>query len=120
MLVEALKRACFQDGRNEHNGSPNASPRVNSEGAAVTIGIAEVGDGEWSFPGPRFHIRCPYHDDHYWQDLQNRSPDEFDEACQFDETIRHLPGVKASAFSTAAAFRCGTLTSPGRAANGAR
>jgi hypothetical protein len=39
-------------------------------------------------------ITWPYHDDHYWQDLQNRSPDEFDEACQFDETIRHLPGGK--------------------------
>ena len=46
----------------------------------------------------RFQITCPYHDDHYWQDLQNRSPDEFDEACQFDETIRHLPGVKGECF----------------------
>ena len=43
-------------------------------------------------------LGCPYHDDHYWQDLQNRSPDEFDEACQFDETIRHLPGVKGECF----------------------
>src|SRR5207248_4107984 len=45
-----------------------------------------------------FPITCPYHDDHYWQDLQNRYPDEFDEACQFDETIRHLPGVKGECF----------------------
>jgi hypothetical protein len=45
-----------------------------------------------------FSITCPYHDDHYWQELQNRSPDEFDEACQFDETIRHLPGVKGECF----------------------
>ena len=43
-------------------------------------------------------LGCPYHDDHYWKDLQNRSPAEFDEACQFDETIRHLPGVKGECF----------------------
>src|SRR6202022_2523189 len=43
-------------------------------------------------------LGCPYHDDPFWQDLQNRSPDEFDEACQFDDTIRHLPGVKGECF----------------------
>jgi hypothetical protein len=45
-----------------------------------------------------FSITCPYHDDRYWVDLQQRSPDEFEAACQFDETIRLLPGVKGECF----------------------
>ena len=43
-------------------------------------------------------VGCPYHDDRYWVDLQQRSPDEFEAACQFDETIRLLPGVKGECF----------------------
>ena len=45
-----------------------------------------------------FSITCPYHDDRYWVDLEQRSPDEFEAACQFDETIRLLPGVKGECF----------------------
>jgi hypothetical protein len=41
---------------------------------------------------------CPYHDDHYWQTLQQSCPEEFEAACQFDETIRLLPGVKGECF----------------------
>ena len=41
---------------------------------------------------------CPYHDDNYWRALQAESPDEFEEACRFDETIRRLPGVKGECF----------------------
>ena len=43
-------------------------------------------------------IGCPFHDDNYWRELRERSPDEFEEACQFDETIRHLPGVRGECF----------------------
>jgi len=43
-------------------------------------------------------VGCPYHDDAYWLTLQQQSPDEFEEACRFDETIRHLPGVKGECF----------------------
>ena len=65
-------------------------------------------------------IGCPFHDDRYWLDLQQRSPEEFEDACRFDETIRHLPGVKASASCTAAASPCGRSTSPGPGESGAR
>jgi len=43
-------------------------------------------------------IACPYHDDRYWLELQQSSPDEFEDACRFDETIRMLPGVKGDCF----------------------
>lgn len=43
-------------------------------------------------------IACPFHDDAYWRELQLHSPDEFADACQFDEIIRHLPGVRGECF----------------------
>lgn len=33
-------------------------------------------------------IVCPYHDDAYWFDLSENAPDEFEQACLFDEWIR--------------------------------
>jgi hypothetical protein len=45
-----------------------------------------------------FSITCPYHDDRYWANLQQYSPEEFEAACRFDETIRFLPGVKGECF----------------------
>jgi hypothetical protein len=46
----------------------------------------------------RFQITCPFHDDAYWAAMQQNSPEEFEEACRFDETIRLLPGVKGECF----------------------
>ena len=43
-------------------------------------------------------LGCPFHDDNYWRELREQSPDEFEEACRFDETIRHLPGVRGECF----------------------
>lgn len=33
-------------------------------------------------------IGCPFHDDSYWKNMKRKSPDEFEDACQFDEAIR--------------------------------
>lgn len=33
-------------------------------------------------------IGCPFHDDNFWKEMQKNSPDEFEQACQFDEQIR--------------------------------
>lgn len=33
-------------------------------------------------------IVCPYHDDAYWLDLYENAPDEFEQACCFDEWLR--------------------------------
>lgn len=32
---------------------------------------------------------CPFHDDPEWQDMKDNRPDEFEDACQFDEAQRH-------------------------------
>src|SRR5207253_2957692 len=40
----------------------------------------------------------PYLDALYLAHLQQRSPDELEAACQCDETIRLLPGVKGECF----------------------
>ena len=31
---------------------------------------------------------CPYHDNEYWRHIRDKSPEEFEEACQFDEAVR--------------------------------
>ena len=31
---------------------------------------------------------CPYHKNDYWRCLKNEWPDDFEEACEFDEKIR--------------------------------
>jgi len=33
-------------------------------------------------------VGCPYHSNGYWLDMKNESPNEWQEACQFDEKIR--------------------------------
>lgn len=34
-------------------------------------------------------IGCPFHSDIYWIDLKKNNPDEFEDACQFDDSIRN-------------------------------
>lgn len=34
-------------------------------------------------------IFCPYHNNDYWRYLKNEWPDEFEQACEFDEIIRN-------------------------------
>lgn len=33
---------------------------------------------------------CPYHDDAYWHALKTKAPDDFEDACKFDDMIRDL------------------------------
>ena len=33
-------------------------------------------------------IGCPFHDDAYWARMRSETPDEFEDACQFDDGIR--------------------------------
>jgi hypothetical protein len=33
-------------------------------------------------------IVCPFHSDSFWQDMKDNEPEEFEEACLFDEAIR--------------------------------
>jgi hypothetical protein len=33
-------------------------------------------------------IGCPYHSNNYWRELKKNSPQEFDDACEFDDLIR--------------------------------
>lgn len=42
---------------------------------------------------------CPFRSDEEWLDMKLRHPEDFEEACQYDEAIRHgLPGVKGNAY----------------------
>jgi hypothetical protein len=40
-------------------------------------------------------IGCPFHSDSYWLNLKRNSPDEWEDACQFDDAIRkHKVSIK--------------------------
>lgn len=43
-------------------------------------------------------IGCPYHGDDYWARLRAESPEEFEDACQFDEEIRDGSGNRSQQF----------------------
>lgn len=43
-------------------------------------------------------IGCPFHGDDFWANLRATSPEEFEDACQFDDAIRLNPGMKAQQF----------------------
>lgn len=34
-------------------------------------------------------IGCPFHGDDFWRDMKKNSPSEFEDACDFDDRIRH-------------------------------
>ncbi len=46
----------------------------------------------------RFQISCPFHDDGYWFSMKEHRPDEWEQACHFDEQIRLLPGIRGQCF----------------------
>ena len=43
-------------------------------------------------------IACPYKSDLEWRHLRDTSPEEFKEACQFDEAIRNRGGMRGQIF----------------------
>jgi len=48
---------------------------------------------------PRSACRgCPFHDDEEWLQMKHEMPDEFEDACQFDDTIRKSGGMRGETF----------------------
>jgi hypothetical protein len=43
-------------------------------------------------------VACPYKSDAEWRYLLDSSPDEFDEACEFDDAIRHRSGMRGDIY----------------------
>ena len=43
-------------------------------------------------------VACPFHDDAYWLSMREHRPDEWEQACDFDEQIRFLPGIRGQCF----------------------
>lgn len=41
---------------------------------------------------------CPFHSKQYWQVFKKNYPQEFEEACEFDDAIRNFPGLRSQAF----------------------
>jgi hypothetical protein len=37
---------------------------------------------------------CPFHSDAYWRRFKKQFPDEFEEACMFDDAIRNYPKLR--------------------------
>jgi hypothetical protein len=43
-------------------------------------------------------VACPYRSDQEWRQLKDSSPEEFEEACQFDDDIRDRGGMRGQIF----------------------
>ncbi len=43
--------------------------------------------------------KCPYRDNQMWREMRHESPDEFEEACEFDDRIRVAAGMKGETFT---------------------
>ena len=43
-------------------------------------------------------IGCPFHGDDFWAELRSNSPEEFEEACLFDDAIRNGPKMRGQQF----------------------
>jgi hypothetical protein len=46
---------------------------------------------DYPLPPKSACLGCPFHDDNYWRNLRDNSPDEFEDACLFDDQIRADP-----------------------------
>lgn len=58
---------------------------------------------ERNYPGRSLHksscIGCPYHSDIYWREMRETRPDQWQDACEFDDVIRAgLPGLNGTPF----------------------
>lgn len=49
-------------------------------------------------PGKSACLVCPFHSDAYWRRFKKEFPNEFEEACKFDDAIRSYPGLKREVF----------------------
>jgi hypothetical protein len=49
-------------------------------------------------PGKSACLICPFHSDNYWRVFKKQFPDEFEEACGFDDIIRDYPGLRRRAY----------------------
>jgi len=69
------------------------------------FGINREGCSEWlteNYPDLQIArsscIGCPFHSDEEWRWVRDTFPAKFEEACQFDELIRHREGMRSESF----------------------
>jgi hypothetical protein len=43
-------------------------------------------------------IMCPFRSDEEWLEMQRNHPEDFKRACQYDESIRSMPGIKGEGY----------------------
>jgi hypothetical protein len=77
-----------------HRMKPSRSSWMENKYPLVDAGmsrsscIAYLKRKGFEIPPKSACIGCPFHDDSYWKNMQKNSPEEFEDACQFDEAIR--------------------------------
>lgn len=49
-------------------------------------------------PGKSACLICPFHSDKYWTVFKKQFPDEFEEACKFDDSIRKYPNLRSECY----------------------
>ena len=54
---------------------------------------------EWPHPVARSACKvCPYHNDGEWHRMKTQRPDDFEDACKFDEDTRSMPGYRGKLY----------------------
>lgn len=57
-----------------------------------------LADHGFPIPPKSSCIGCPFHDDGFWRELKKKSPDEWQEAVEFDRAIRRLPRIRGECY----------------------
>ena len=55
-------------------------------------------DNGYVVPPKSSCLGCPYHNDGLWREIKNNSPEEFEETCKVDDSIRNMPKFKHQQF----------------------
>jgi hypothetical protein len=75
--------------------SPSRKPWITNRYPLIEWWMSRLNCVDWliehGFPVPPKSscIGCPFHDDAFWRDMKINSPLEFEDACLFDDAVRH-------------------------------
>lgn len=91
--------------RSDEHWRRNVYPLCGIPDVMLPRGYSRLDCKAWlmaNYPGrniPRSScIGCPFRSNTEWRDLKQNRPDEWEDACQFDEAIRNCGGIRGQVF----------------------
>jgi hypothetical protein len=88
-----------------HRMKPSGVRYITNEFPLVAHGLSRMACRAWlvahGYPDPPKSscLGCPFHDDAYWVQLRETSPDEWADTVKVDHAIRHgIPGARGAVY----------------------